>query len=769
VLEGVRVLDTTTGIAGPYCTKILADAGADVVKAEPPDGDPLRRRSGGGLFEFLNTSKRSVHDDGPLVADAHVLVVDAPPDTAARWRVNPAQVIVSITPFGCTGPWVGRPSTEFTLQAACGSTGSRGLPERPPIAAGGGIGEWLAGTYAALGALAALWSARASGHGDHVDVAMFDCMAVTMTTYPSVFASFAGRPDLRGTGRMIEVPSIEPSADGYFVVTTNSAQQFQDFLVMIERPDLLEDRELALVAKRFARRGEFLAAVHEHTIKRTTAELLDEASHFRLPAGPVLNGATVTAFEQFAATGTFVTSPSGRFVQPRVPFKISGVTPRPFERAPGNGEHTDTVDWTVPRAHEPGQARPRAPAALPLSGLRVVDCTAWWAGPAAAHALACLGADVVKVESVARPDLMRLSATRPPTEDQWWEWGPIFHGANTNKRGITLDLTHSAGVEVFERLVVTADVLVENYTPRVMEQFGLGWERLHELNPELVMVRMPAFGLEGPWRDRTGFAQTMECLTGMSWLTGYPDGPPVLLRGACDPLSGMHAVIATLLALFERERRGGGRLVESIMVEAALNAAAEQVIEYCTNGNVLSRHGNRGPHAAPQGLYRCAGEDRWLALAVADDDQWLALRRVLGDPGWAIGPELVDEAGRRAAHDRIDAELEAWTAEREVETLADELCRAGVPAAVVVAARDIVANPQLRHRGLFEVEDHEVTGRHELPMLPLRFGGIDRWLRLPSPTLGQHNREVLAQLGLDDDAIDELLAAGVVGDRLRRP
>jgi crotonobetainyl-CoA:carnitine CoA-transferase CaiB-like acyl-CoA transferase len=127
---------------------------------------------------------------------------------------------------------------------------------------------------------------------------------------------------------------------------------------------------------------------------------------------------------------------------------------------------------------------------------------------------------------------MRFASTKLPTEDRWWEWGPLFHGVNGGKRGITLDLGSRLGVEMFERLVETADVLVENYTPRVMEQFGLGWERVHEINPELVMVRMPAFGLDGPWRDRTGFAQTMECVTGMAWLTGFADGPPVLVRGA---------------------------------------------------------------------------------------------------------------------------------------------------------------------------------------------------------------------------------------------
>ena len=224
MLEGVRVVDCTTEIAGPYCSKLLADAGADVVKVEPPGGDPLRQWGSGALFEYLNTSKRSVQGDATdLLATADVFVCNEPTDPGPLWAENPSLVIVTITPFGTEGPWADRPSTEFTLQAACGSIGQRGLPEQPPLAAGGRLGEWTSGTYAALGAIAALREASRCGHGELVDVAMLDCMAVTMVTYPSVFASFAGRPQAAGTGRTIEVPSIEPTRDGYFVITTNSA------------------------------------------------------------------------------------------------------------------------------------------------------------------------------------------------------------------------------------------------------------------------------------------------------------------------------------------------------------------------------------------------------------------------------------------------------------------------------------------------------------------------------------------------------------------
>ena len=376
-----------------------------------------------------------------------------------------------------------------------------------------------------------------------------------------------------------------------------------------------------------------------------------------------------------------------------------------------------------------------------------------------------LGADVIKVESVTRPDLMRYASTKPPKVDEWWEWSPLFHGGNVGKRAITLDLTRPEGVAVFERLVETADVLIENYTPRVMDQFGLGWQRLHELNPELIMTRMPAFGLDGPWRDNTGFAQTMECISGMAWLTGTRDGSPVLVRGACDPLAGMHAVIATLLAMLDRDADGGGRMVEAVMVEAALNAAAEQVLEFSATGTVLTRDGNRWRGAAPQGLYPCEGDDRWLAISVTDDADWRALRRALGDPSWAEDPALATHAGRLAAHDAIDEQLRTWTCARDADDLADELCAAGVPAASVIPSRDVLRNPQLEHRRFFETRPHRVTGEHAIPGLPFRFASVQEWIRLPAPTLGEHNDEVFEELGLSETDIASLRAAGVIGNR----
>jgi crotonobetainyl-CoA:carnitine CoA-transferase CaiB-like acyl-CoA transferase len=784
LIKGLRVVDLSTEIAGPYCTKLLADAGADVVKVESDEGDPMRSwtasgaklgEDDGALFRFLNTSKRSVVGAigdatvDELLGAADLVVESSAPDVVdvgALHEENAGTTVLSISPFGRRGPWSERPATEFTLQAWCGSTGGRGVPDGPPLHAGGRLGEWVGGAYAAVAAVAGVTRSRRRGRGEHVDLSLLECMCLSMNTYAPLFASFTGWKPASGPARTVELPSIEPTAQGYVGFCTITGQQFRDFLVLIERPDLLDDADLASAPGRTKRMREFLDAVHPWTRRHTTDEIIELATLLRIPVAPIGTGETLTDFEHFRERGTFVAHPGGDFVQPRVPYRIGDTPPVAFRPAPTLGEHTGQIDWAG--GAQPQDAEPDAsPDRLPLEGVRVLDFTAFWAGPAATHMLAALGADVIKVESIQRPDGMRFTTTARPSVDHWWEWAPVFNGANAGKRGVTLDMTRPEGLALAKRLVARADAVVENFSPRVMEGFGLDWDAVAAANPRAIMVRMPAFGLSGPWRNRTGFAQTMEQVSGMAWITGLADGPPLIPRGTCDPMAGMHAVLALLVALDERERTGTGTMVEMTMVEAALNAAAEQVVERSAYGAVLHRDGNRGPAAAPQGVYACRGEEQWVALAAATDEHWLGLRRALGDPAWAGDPALASATGRRGAHDRIDEELARWSADHDRDQLVELLADHGVPAAPVLAPREIASNPQMRARGFFETIEHPVVGTHALPGLPFRLSERRAgWLRLPPPTLGQHNEEVLRDvLGLGDDEIEALRSDGIIGDR----
>lgn len=371
---------------------------------------------------------------------------------------------------------------------------------------------------------------------------------------------------------------------------------------------------------------------------------------------------------------------------------------------------------------------------------------------------------MVKVESIQRPDGMRFAGA--VQKEQLWEWSPVFAGANPGKRDITLNLTTEEGLALLHRLIRQADVVMDNFSVRVLEHFGLTWETVQRLNPAAVMVRMPAFGLEGPWRDRTGFAMTVEQVSGMAWITGYDD-MPLVVRGACDPVGGMNAVFALLLALEQRRQTGRGQLVEVPLVEGALNLAAEQVIEYSAYGQLLQRAGNRGPAAAPQGVYRCAGNDEYIALAVANDAQWAGLCRVMERAQWACDASLATAAGRRAAHDAFDEEIGRWLSTQARDAVVERLVAAGVPAQALVNPHFVMPNPQLEARGFFQVMEHPVTGVTRYPGQPMAFSALPRGLhRLPPPTLGQHNDEILGgQLGLSAAELQDLRARKIIGER----
>jgi crotonobetainyl-CoA:carnitine CoA-transferase CaiB-like acyl-CoA transferase len=299
----------------------------------------------------------------------------------------------------------------------------------------------------------------------------------------------------------------------------------------------------------------------------------------------------------------------------------------------------------------------------------------------------------------------------------------------------------------------------------VVEGFGLGWDQVHALNPRIIQVRMPAFGLSGPWRDNVGFAQTMEQISGLAWITGHIDDQPRIQRGPCDPLAGMHAAYAVLVALAEREHSGEGTLLECTMVEGALNAAAEIAIEWSAYGVELERAGNRGPEGAPQNIYACRGDERWLAVTVTDDEQWKALCDELGDPDWTRNEELASAAGRRAKHDLLDEQLAAWAAGQDAAEAAERLLARGIPAAVLADARNASFHPQMKARGFFEEVDHPVAGVHPIAGPPFRYATVESWQRSPTPTMGQHTRAVLTELGMSHSEIDQLEADEVIGTR----
>jgi crotonobetainyl-CoA:carnitine CoA-transferase CaiB-like acyl-CoA transferase len=785
-LSDYLVVDLSTGIAGAYCTHLLADGGAEVIKVEDPGGDPLRRWSASGatipsdhdgaVFSFLACSKKSVVADADSDADIDGITELLEAADAVVWSPGsrlanhpsfapegihhsyPHLTVTAISPFGRRGPWAGRPATEFTLQAWSGGIVGlgRGAPDRAPVFVAGQVGEWLSGVYASIGTLASRARSLAGGPGDLVDVSMLEVLALCLTYYPVSFFDIAGRP--YRSVRSVPTPGVETATDGLVGLGTGTGQQWADFCVMVDHPEWAEDASLRADRTRVA------PAIHEWMAGHSVAEIMDLATAFRIPCAPIGNGASIPLAEHFRARGAFAPNPRDGFLQPNHPYRFTPAMLRRPEAPPRLGEHTGLS--RPPRRASAG-ADAVAARPLPFAGLRVLDLTAFWAGPLCTHILAMLGAEVIHVESPSRLDGTRLLSGLPFTEDRHWERSGIFSGLNTNKKSVTLDLADERGRQVLRDLLVTCDVVVENYTPRVLEQLGLDYHGVKAIRPDIVVVRMPGFGLTGPWRDNAAFAFVIEDVSGLTWLTGYPDANPHSPYCLGDPNAGLHALVGLLLALEHRRRTGEGVLVEAAMADAAANIAAEQFVEHSAYGALLSRDGNRGPTAAPQNLYLTldhSGAESWIAIAVATEEHWTALRDALGRPAWAMDPALLAIDARKRKTDLIDGHLAVWCRARTSEEILKELWGAGIPVAKVLQPHQQAELAQLQFRGFFESLEHPVTGTARHSTLPMRFStGPDRYHVRHAPLLGEDTHDLLAAIGVPVASIDALDEANVIG------
>jgi crotonobetainyl-CoA:carnitine CoA-transferase CaiB-like acyl-CoA transferase len=785
--DDLTIIDLSSEIAGPYASKLFADAGARVIKIEPPGGDPLRGWSASGqelgpgesgpLFQYLNGGKQSIvlnardaRDRARLRAFAEradILIenwgaggLEAAGLSPKEWlEANPRLAVVRISPWGQTGPWADKAANDFTLQAATGSIEYRGLPDREPVAAGGRICDWIGGTFASVSALAAWRSARQTGEGQIADLSIFEAALLCLTTFGDIGSQFFERQPLN---RSVELPSIEPSKDGWVGFCTITGQQWKDFCSMIGRQAIGEDDRFLDARARMDHIEMMQEAIHSWTRERTTDEIIEICELLRIPAAPIGDGATLTQFDHLSERGVFQQAPGG-FLQPRAPWRLETTEPHPPRPAPALDEHHELLLATIDKpAATPGAIEGHAD--LPFGGIRVVDLTAFWAGPYATSILSDLGADVIKVESIQRPDGMRFAGALQ--KEQFWERSPVFHGANPGKRGVTLRLDHAEGLDLVKRLITDADVVIENFSARVMPGFGLDAETIRTLNPRAIFVRMPAFGLDGPWKDRAGFAMTVEQVSGLAWVTGYED-MPLVVRGCCDPIGGAHTVFALGLALEERRRTGHGQVLELALVEPALAVAAEQVIEYTANGVVLGRKGNVMPHAAPQGVFETNGADERIALSVTTDDQWRGLCRVLDAGDWRRSEALSTHHGRSEAHDQLVERISAWCAGRNRDEALTALVAEGVPAVATINVHHVMPNEQLQARRFFQTMKHPVAGEVRYPSFPAWFSAFERELhRTPPPTLGQHNREILqGELGLTRSELERLEAEEIIGTK----
>lgn len=802
-LTGLRVLELP-GVAPLFCGKFFADLGAEVVKVEPPEGDPARFLDPllpvqGGLVSatWLSYSlgKRSwVVDfrDPPSVERLCAAIASADVvlhgllspevsrlglDPAAFARANPSGIVVSITPFGAEGPlsgWLGDDLVHIAMGGYLQMTGeAEGRPIRPSVP----IQSYLhAGNHAFVASLLALRRRNLTGRGAAIDQAIRDTASWQLThTYQhwdmnrvNLKRQGQGR-DMGGRKRL---KMVYRSADGFVVlmfttghlgIRSNTAlvqRMDEDGLapswlkaidwmetdLLNTEPDLVERLESALSA--------FFA-------RHTGQELLDWAIGSGLMLAPVNTVADVAVDPQLAHRQSWVTIEQpgiGPIRVPGPPIRLRGVEWSPTGPSPALGSGA-APDWP---------ARPVAPvrgdpAMLPLAGIRVLDLGSTIAAPTAARHMADFGAEIIKVESLTHPDTLRVGTPYAGGEAGVDRSG-YFGGYNAGKRSFALNLRTPGAADVIRRLVQNADVLVENFAPGVMDRLGLPPDRLYEWNPRLVVASHSLQGQVGPRSRHRGYGQIASAMTGWYDLTGEAGGEPLGPYSAyTDFLSWPFLLSAILLALEERDRTGEGQYIDHAQVESSLHFLAPLLLDHEITGAVATRRGNAESLHGPVNTYRCATGEPWLAIAVRSDDAWFGLCSVLGEPERAADPRFATATERVANAPELDAWLDKRLSERDAHEWAYRLQEAGVPAGPVARASDLFSDPQYSHRQFFRRLQHPILGDHAVVTQTFRIHGLEPGPHRAAPLLGEHTFEIATQLlGIPEGEVARLVEAQVL-------
>ena len=806
MLEGVRVVDLSREPGAAYAARLFALLGADVVKVEPPNGDPARRRGPrrgddgetSALFAYLNAAKRSAildpNDEAQrgtllrLIERADVVFEDGAPgwwkaqgiDLDARVEAQQRLVVVSVTPFGQDGPRAGWRSTALTAHASGGQLMLCGEADLPPLKVAGQQAYYQAGLHAFSSALTAMYAVRRDGLGDRIDLSMQEVQNASLEGAGP--GAMVRGFDLERVGNQARaVWGIYPCADGY-VGVASMARQTGSVYRCIEHPELAEDPRFADLIGNPEMNEIATLLINEWTMARGAHEIFEESQRHRAPFSLIPTPRDLLEWaplEQAKFWNEVTHLRLGKHALPGAPFTLNGERSHASGPAPLLGQHTAEVVAEAAQPVAPVGATTGSRARLPFEGLRVLDLSQVWAGPYAARFLADMGADVIHIEGPQFPDAVR--GVGRGDDPRAFNKAVYFNEYNRNKRGLALDLHRPEGMEAFKRLVPLADVVLENWSVGVAERLGMGYEDLRALNPRISLVQMPGFSKELPESERVGFGPTIEQMGGLVALQGYEGGPPHksgISYG--DPIGGIIAAGATALALWRREDGAGeGCHIVVSQRDNVIGMVGEFMVAESLGLDYPVREGNRDRDAAPHNVYRTRDDegrwlgdvsfkrvseyhDTWVAIAVDSDEAWQALRGVVRDARLDL-PAYATLAGRKAGEDDIDAVLGEWVRDRDATEVAEALQAAGVASSPVLSPLMLVSDPHMVARANFPTTVHPEAGE------VLTSRPVWRMKRRPTPrpnagpTFGQHNREVMCDLaGYSDAEVDAFEASGLL-------
>ena len=800
MLSPYRVLDLTHE-SGLLCGQILADLGADVIQVEPRAGSSARgvgpwRGDEPGLerslfFAAYVRNKRGIALDLDtaadleellrLVAGSDFLIESERPGRMAELglgyddlaAIQPGLVYVSITPFGQTGPkarWLG---TDLTQMAAGGFAYLSGEAGDPPTRISVPQAHAHAGADAAVGALIAHAERKRSGLGQHVDVSHQQSLTLA-NMYRTLDAAVGMAPAQRIAGAIqvggVVVPVRHRTRDGWVTlgpsIVPSTGHFMKRLLAWVAEEGFcdpaLVDEDWGSYGIRLGARqlpadayDPVAEALDAFFATRSSGELMKAAVERKLLIAPVLRLDELVESEQLAGRGYSVAVGREGELGARHPgpFAKFGAAPILYRLpAPRLDEHGPQLRAEPVR--QPAPAGAEKPAALPLTGVKILDLFWVIAGPAATRMLADYGATVVRVESTKYLDTLRVSPPWQFTQPHP-EGAAGFQSANANKLGITIDLASEAGREIVLDLARWADVVAESFAPGVMESRGLGWEQLRAAKSDVIMVSSCIMGQSGPWRDFAGFGRLAASLTGFQRLASWPGRPPAGPFGSyTDAIAARYNALAILAALEHRSRTGEGQYIDLSQTEAALHFLAPAFLDWTVNGRVPEAAGNDDGELSPHGMFPAAGEDRWVAIAVRGEGEWRALCGIIGRP---------DLCERRGERDAVAAAVSAWTRERDAGKIAAALQAAGVPAHAALDTPGLFADPQLQHRGHFIEIAHDLYPTTTIESSRLLLSRTPAREPERALSLGRDNRSVLETLlGYSPERVADLAERGVL-------
>lgn len=746
---------------------------------EPPGGHPLRDapplarvrdREVSVSYLALTAGKHAIRLDRStpagqdiwrqLVASADAVVHDLPSgraaaqnlDEASLRAIRPDLVVTAITPFGSWGPDSERSASDLTLAAAGGSLLVSGLPDRQPLLTYGHQPQLFGGILAAAATLAALVPQPRPALPGLIDVSLQEAVAgaldLVITSY-TYSRQILGR---YGNRLLFDTPltDLYQTRDGFLMIEATMQAEWRALCELLGRSEWVVDRRFETWEGR-KRHGDVLSAALSHWCRqRGSYEALAECQARRIPSCVCVSMAELLQDPQLAARGFF-----GRLVAEGLP-PLRWVR-LPFVRTARKDDEVRVPSSATPdpvtKGWAPKVSSSERAVGPPLAGVRVVDLTHAWAGPYAALQLAWLGAEVWKIEGSNRPDSARFFSVDAAAAGPLHERGGYYHEWNRNKSSVVLNLEHAEAVDLLKQLVARADVLVSNFSPRVLPKWGMGWEALEQLNPKLIHVTMPAFGSEGPYRDFVGYGETLEAAGGLMRLSGYPGLPPVRSGVAYpDPLAGAHAALAAIAGLAWRVTTGRGTWLDLSQQECVARMTADALIYYQLTHEEMQPTGNRRPDLLLNEVVPCRGEDEWVAVSIRTLEEMAALGRVagmVGEPSSDLG--AVAEA------------LASWARPQAKFEVARHLIAMGIAAAPVMRVDELLSDPHLAARGFFERVDHPVVGAKPHPRAAFRLGRTHEPTRA-APVFDSDTNEVLARvLGTGPEELARLRSRGIVG------